>query len=89
MKNLVISRKGFDSTAGGCASPIFANGDIFSVPIPQKKKSPNKFSKWPTWFNNPSQFQNLELALARKGFNSDEVSQIIGKNWLNLFSKFF
>ena len=37
------------------------------------------------WFNNPSQFQNLELALARKGFNSDEVSQIIGKNWLNLF----
>ena len=51
--------------------------------------SPNKFSKWPTWFNNPSQFQNLELALERKGFNSDEVSKIIGQNWLNLFSKFF
>jgi hypothetical protein len=43
MKNLVISRKGFDATAGGRASPIFANGDIFSVPIPQKKQSPSRY----------------------------------------------
>ncbi len=43
MKNLVISRKGFDATAGGRASPIFANGDIFSVPIPQKKHSPSRY----------------------------------------------
>ena len=43
MKNLVISRKGFDSTAGGRASPIFANGDIFSVPIPQKKQSQSRY----------------------------------------------
>jgi hypothetical protein len=39
MKNLVISRKGFDSTAGGRASPILETGEIFSVPIPQKKQS--------------------------------------------------
>ena len=43
MKNLVISRKGFDATAGGCASPIFENGDLFSVPIPQKKQSPSRY----------------------------------------------
>ena len=43
MRNLVISRKGFDATAGGRASPIFANGDIFSVPIPQKKQSPSRY----------------------------------------------
>ena len=43
MKNLVISRKGFDATAGGCASPIFENGDIFSVPIPQKRQSPLRY----------------------------------------------
>ncbi len=43
MKNLVISRKGFDATSGGRASPIFANGDIFSVPIPQKKQSPSRY----------------------------------------------
>ena len=43
MKNLVISRKGFDSTAGGRASPIFETGEIFSVPIPQKKHSPFRY----------------------------------------------
>ena len=43
MKNLVISRKGFDSTAGGRASPIFETGEIFSVPIPQKKLSPFRY----------------------------------------------
>ena len=43
MKNLVISRKGFDSTAGGRASPIVETGEIFSVPIPQKKKSPFRY----------------------------------------------
>ena len=37
MKNLVISRKGIDPTSGGRASPILANGDIFLLPIPQKK----------------------------------------------------
>ena len=43
MKNLVISRKGFDSTAGGRASPIFETGEIFSVPIPQKKQGPFRY----------------------------------------------
>ena len=43
MKNLIISRKGFDSTAGGRASPILENGDIFSVPIPQKRQSPFRY----------------------------------------------
>ena len=43
MKNLVISRKGFDSTAGGRASPILETGEIFSVPIPQKKQSPFRY----------------------------------------------
>ena len=43
MKNLVISRKGFDATAGGLASPILENGDIFSVPIPQKRQSPFRY----------------------------------------------
>ena len=43
MKNLILSRKGFDATAGGRASPIFENGDIFSVPIPQKRPSPSRY----------------------------------------------
>ena len=31
---LVLSRKGFDSKAGGCPSPIFPDGSIYSLPIP-------------------------------------------------------
>lgn len=32
--NVVLSRKGFDSASGGCASPIFPNGRFYSLPIP-------------------------------------------------------
>ncbi len=31
---LTISRKGFDSGSGGCLSPIFSDGTMFSLPIP-------------------------------------------------------
>ena len=31
---LILSRKGFDSEFGGCASPIFPDGTMFSLPIP-------------------------------------------------------
>lgn len=36
---LVISRKGFDSTAGGCASPILPDGTMVSLPIPDEQSS--------------------------------------------------
>lgn len=32
---LIISRKGFDSSFGGCASPILPDGQIVSLPIPE------------------------------------------------------
>lgn len=31
---LVLSRKGFDSGSGGCPSPIFPDGTMYSLPIP-------------------------------------------------------
>ena len=31
---LILSRKGFDSQAGGCPSPIFPDGTLYSLPIP-------------------------------------------------------
>ena len=31
---IIFSRKGFDSTAGGVASPIFPSGEMYSLPIP-------------------------------------------------------
>jgi hypothetical protein len=32
---LILSRKGFDSEAGGCASPIFEDSSFLSLPIPE------------------------------------------------------
>ena len=37
MNKIILSRKGFDSTAGGKPSPIFPDGSIFSLPIPQRE----------------------------------------------------
>ena len=63
MKNLVISRKGFDASAGGRASPIFANGDIFSVRIPQKRESPSRYRE--LQFNDISGREILNLIGAK------------------------
>ena len=43
MKRIILSRKGFDAKAGGSASPIFNDGRIFSIPIPQDHPSPKKY----------------------------------------------
>lgn len=43
MKRIILSRKGFDSTYGKKASPIFNDNKIFSLPIPQEEKSPHKY----------------------------------------------
>lgn len=36
---VILSRKGFDSSAGGVASPIFPDGRLLSLPIPDQKGS--------------------------------------------------
>ena len=33
-RKLILSRKGFDTGSGGCPSPIFPDGTMFSLPIP-------------------------------------------------------
>ena len=33
-RKLILSRKGFDTSSGGCPSPIFPNNTIYSLPIP-------------------------------------------------------
>ena len=44
MRRLVLSRKGFDSSSGKSASPIFNDGRIFSLPIPEPHPpSPKKY----------------------------------------------
>ena len=46
MRRIVLSRKGFDSSSGGSASPIFQDGRIFSLPIPEPyPPSPKKYKE--------------------------------------------
>ena len=33
---IILSRKGFDSSCGGVASPILPGGEIVSLPIPER-----------------------------------------------------
>jgi len=40
---IILSRKGFDSSNGGCASPIFLDGRLVSLPIPASN-APTNFS---------------------------------------------
>lgn len=40
---IILSRKGFDSSNGGCASPIFPDGRLVSLPIPASS-APTNFS---------------------------------------------
>lgn len=41
---VILSRKGFDAEAGGCASPIFEDGSFLSLPIPDERFSRVSFS---------------------------------------------
>lgn len=43
MQKIILSRKGFDSSAGGKPSPIFPDGQMFSIPIPTKYSSHQTF----------------------------------------------
>lgn len=37
---IILSRKGFDSSAGGVASPILPGGEMISLPIPETGDPP-------------------------------------------------
>lgn len=36
---LILSRKGFDSSSGGCPSPIFPDGSLQALPIPDERSA--------------------------------------------------
>lgn len=40
---IILSRKGFDSSAGGCPSPILPDGQLLSLPIPDAQ-SPTRYA---------------------------------------------
>ena len=46
MKRIVLSRKGFDSRAGGSPSPIFPDQRILSLPIPAPERYPQSSKRF-------------------------------------------
>jgi hypothetical protein len=36
---IILSRKGFDTAAGGCPSPVFPDGSLLALPIPDARSS--------------------------------------------------
>ncbi len=43
---IILSRKGFDSSYGGVASPIFPDGTLFSLPIPEEQGTVSYEELW-------------------------------------------
>jgi hypothetical protein len=37
--NIILSRKGFDSSLGGVPSPLFPSGEMYSLPIPERYRA--------------------------------------------------
>ncbi len=66
---VILSRKGFDSSYGGCPSPILPDGTLLSLPIPEMKFSKDLNTKeeittWKTWENKqyqPIAYSDLSL----------------------------
>ena len=43
------------------------------------------FPEQPEWFKDARGFINLENGLKKKGFNSDNINDILGNNWFNFY----
>jgi hypothetical protein len=37
-ERIILSRKGFDQASGGCPSPVYPDGSLFSIPIPESTR---------------------------------------------------
>lgn len=68
---IIFSRKGFDSVAGGFASPIFSDGTLFPIPIPGKS---DKFK-----YNNLNfRYNNESISSILNGLTAQKINS--GKN---------
>ncbi len=47
------------------------------------------FPQMPAWFRDNRDFGNIEAGLRETGFNDEEVTGIMGNNWLNFFDQNF
>jgi hypothetical protein len=57
-KRIVLSRKGFDSVNGKFASPIFEDGPMTSLPIPENPRYPEVSTRFSSLGDSELVFQN-------------------------------
>lgn len=69
---LILSRKGFDSQSGGCPSPIFPNGTLYSLPIPY---DPSEITYADLWHGDTNIGEVVE-GLTRKGVKRDRDAHL-------------
>ncbi len=80
---VILSRKGFDSSYGGCPSPILPDGTLLSLPIPDMNFSRDLRSEkerldWKTWNNDqyhPLTYSDLLLPQSVKDYFSSKNLQ--------------
>jgi microsomal dipeptidase-like Zn-dependent dipeptidase len=65
----------------------FARWSRESAPAEQMKIAPHE--GWSEWVKTPAGLPNLIPELARRGFSPDEIAQMMGGNWMRLFSETF
>jgi microsomal dipeptidase-like Zn-dependent dipeptidase len=56
-----------------------------NAPAEQMKIAPHE--GWSEWVKSPAGIPNLIPELARRGFSPDEIAQMMGGNWMRLFSE--
>lgn len=52
------------------------------------KENPS-WPEWPSWFQTPADFPNIIEGLRQKGMTEEEVSKVMGGNWLRFFTESF
>jgi microsomal dipeptidase-like Zn-dependent dipeptidase len=58
-----------------------------SAPAEQMQIAPHE--GWSDWFRSPASIQNIASELERRGFSDEEISKIMGGNWLRVFGESF
>ena len=79
---VILSRKGFDSSNGGCPSPIMPDGTLLSMPIPS-----NDIDSYSDLSYKEMSYSDILAQLApRRKYNHCHVDPDIRKNRIEIIS---
>lgn len=56
---------------------------------PTDRANPPRWPQWPPWFTGPADLPQVTEGLLAVGLSEDEVSAILGGNWMRLFDEVF